>query len=208
MRHIGKPMNPHPGQELRKLRESKGISLEKAAADTRLRAGLLQELEESADVNILPDVYRKLSLRMYARYLGLDFEVTRRATQTREGVRIMPVGKFVRRMGRPLKSSRLDTAQRNRLLSVAKTASAAVVVVLAIGLWSLNAKLSRLNLDDRPSTGRHVAQAAPQAVPQSTDAPSQLQIHAVLPRENVVLEDPVTLTLAPGPQTQHAEAGF
>lgn len=192
-------MNPHPGQELKKLRESKGISLEKAAADTCLRAGLLKELEESADVNALPDVYRKLSLRMYARYLGLEFEVTRRATPTSEGVRIMPVGKFIRRMGRPPKSPRLEPAQRNRLLAVAKTTSAVIVVVLVAGLWSLNAKLSRLNLDDRPA-GAH-RHADREAAPVG-DQTSQLQIHAVLPTEHIVLEDSVTLTLEAGPQTQ------
>lgn len=198
-------MNPHPGQELKKLRESKGISLEKAAADTRLRAGLLQELEESADVNALPDVYRKLSLRMYARYLGLEFEVTRRATATREGVRIMPVGKFIRRMGRPPRSPRLEPGQRNRLLTVAKATSAAIVVVLVAGLWSLNAKLSRLNLDDRPAPARH---HAGREVAAAADQPSQLQIHAVLPVERIVLEDPVTLTLEPGPQTQPLGPGY
>ena len=192
-------MNPHPGQELKRLRESKGISLEKAAADTCLRAGLLGELEESADVNALPDVYRKLSLRMYARYLGLDVEVTRRATPTKEGMRIMPVGKFIRHMGRPPRSPRLEPGQRNRLLAVAKTTSAAIVVVLVVGLWSLNAKLSRLNLDDRTAAAnRH----AGREIASATDQPSQLQIHAVLPAERIVLEDSVTLTLEPGPQTQ------
>lgn len=198
-------MNPHPGQELKKLRESKGISLEKAAADTCLRAGLLRELEESADMNALPDVYRKLSLRMYARYLGLEFEVTRRATPTNGGVRIMPVGKFIRRMGRPPKSPRLEPGQRNRLLAVAKTTSAAIVVVLVVGLWSLNAKLSRLNLDDHPAPAHHHAD---RDIATATDQPSQLQIHAVLPAESIVLEDSVTLTLEPGPQTQPAAQGY
>jgi cytoskeletal protein RodZ len=136
------------GQELKALRESKGITLEQAAAATCLRAGFLRELEESSAVEDLPDVYRKLSLRMYARYLGLEVEITRRAVATDEGTRISPVGQFVRRMGRPPKPPRLDPAQRNRLLTVAKTASAAVVTVLAVGLWSLNAKLSRLNVDE------------------------------------------------------------
>lgn len=136
------------GQELKALRESKGITLEQAAAATCLRAGFLRELEESSAVEDLPDVYRKLSLRMYARYLGVEVEITRRAVATDEGTRISPVGQFVRRMGRPPKPPRLDPAQRNRLLTVAKTTSAAVVTVLAVGLWSLNAKLSRLNVDE------------------------------------------------------------
>ena len=141
-------MSEHLGHELKALRESQGITLEQAARETCLRAGFLRELEESATAEDLPDVYRKLSLRMYARYLGLEVETTRRAVRTPEGTRISPVGLFVRRMGRPPKPPRLDPAQRNRLLTVANTTSAAVVAVLAVGLWSLNAKLSRLNLDE------------------------------------------------------------
>ena len=142
-------MSEHPGRELKKLREAKGITLEQAARDTCLRAGLLQALEESSDEDLLPSVYQKLSLRMYARYLGLDFEVTRRATRTANGrTRIAPVGVFLRRMGRPAKLSRLDPAQRTRLLTVAKTTSAAGGTVLAVGLWSLNAKISRLHFDE------------------------------------------------------------
>jgi cytoskeleton protein RodZ len=141
-------MSEHLGHELKALRESQGITLEQAARETCLRAGFLRELEESATAEDLPDVYRKLSLRMYARYLGLEVENTRRAVRTAEGMRLAPVGLFVRRMGRPPAPPSLPPGQRNRLLTVAKTTSALVVVVLAVGLWSLSAQLSRLDIDE------------------------------------------------------------
>ena len=188
-------MSEHPGRELKKLRESKGITLEQAARDTCLRAGLLQALEESSDGDLLPSVYQKLSLRMYARYLGLDFEVTRRATRTPEGrVRIAPVGIFLRRMGRPVRPPKLDPSQRNRLLTVAKTTSAAIVTVLAVGLWSLNAKISRLHLDE-PAAAPSAASIAEEAPAEPAPLP---QTESPAPSKTI-LEETITLSLAPIP---------
>jgi len=140
------------GAELREIRESKGITLEAAAESTCLRPGFIKELEEIADYESIPEVYRKLSFRMYAGLLGVEMETTRRALPAdtrRSKSRIVPMTNFVRRMGRPPKPPVLDRSQRNRLLTIAKTTSAAVVVVLAVGLYSLNAKLARLNVDER-----------------------------------------------------------
>ncbi len=163
-------MSAPTGLELKKLRESKGITLDQAARDTCMRAAVLGALEEVGHGEDLPAVYDKLSLSMYARYLGVDMEMTRRATRTPEGVRIAPVGVRIRRMGRAAKAPRLDPAQRSRLLTIAKTTSTIVVVVLAVGLWSLNAKLDRLNLDDRPvhAAGETAAPAAPELPPLET----------------------------------------
>lgn len=141
------------GGELKELRESRGITLERAAADTCLRAGFLRELEEAADYGAIPEVYQKLSFLMYARYLGVETETTRRAApaKSQRTIRrcLVPMTNFIRRMDRPPKPPRLDRGQRNHLLVVAKTTSVLVVVVLAIGLYSLNAKLARINIDEK-----------------------------------------------------------
>lgn len=140
------------GAELRELRESKGITLEEAAEATCLRAGFISELEQVADYDAIPEVYRKLSFRMYARLLGVEMETTRVAASAgsrKSKARLVPITNFIRRMGRPPKPPLLDRQQRSRLLTIAKTTSAAVVVVLAIGLYSLNAKLARLNVDEK-----------------------------------------------------------
>lgn len=180
-------MNTAIGPELRALRESKGLTLEQAAAETCLRAGFLRELEECNTAADFPDVYRKLSLRMYARYLGLEVESPRRATSCHNhSPRISPIGLFVRRMGRPPKPPRLSPAQRNRLISVAKTTSSAVVTVLAIGLWSLNAKLSRLDIDETKPRVRAAVPAKPAPLPVMIEMP------------RCTLEEPVQLVLVPG----------
>jgi len=146
------PVETMTGKELREIREVQGITLEQAAEATCLRAGFLKELEEVSDFNSLTEVYQRLSFQMYARFLGVEMETTRRAqpeTSRKSKRLIVPMTNFIRRMGRPPKAPRLDRQQRNRLLTIAKTTSAAVVGVLAIGLYSLNAKLARLNVDEK-----------------------------------------------------------
>lgn len=186
------------GAQLKEIRESKGITLEQAASDTCMRAGFLRELEEMAEVSAADEVYQKLSFSMYARYLGVEMETTRRAVPSRTGkskLRLVPITNFIRRMGRAPKPPRLDRHQRNRLLAVAKGTSAAVVVVLAIGLYSLNAKLARLNVDEKSAEtiARHVA---PEPRPQLTLFSAQI---ADFP--HVILEENCALVLAPAIQT-------
>jgi len=62
------------GETLRTQREKKGITLEQAASDTRIREKFLKALEDS-DYQTLPGtVYTKGFLRNYAEYLELDTE--------------------------------------------------------------------------------------------------------------------------------------
>jgi cytoskeletal protein RodZ len=60
------------GEQLRAQRERKGITLEQAAGDTRIREKFLKALED-ADYRILPGpVYTRGFLRNYAEYLDLE----------------------------------------------------------------------------------------------------------------------------------------
>jgi cytoskeletal protein RodZ len=62
------------GDQLRTQREKKGITLDQAAADTRIREKFLKALEDG-DYQSLPGaVYTKGFLRNYAEYLDLDQE--------------------------------------------------------------------------------------------------------------------------------------
>ena len=65
---------PSLGDSLRQQREKRGITLDQAAADTRIREKFLKALEDG-DLQSLPGaVYTKGFLRNYAEYLGLDDE--------------------------------------------------------------------------------------------------------------------------------------
>jgi len=62
------------GESLKSTREAKGISLEQAEEDTKIRKKYLQALEEG-DYDVIPGrVYAKGFLRNYANYLGLNQE--------------------------------------------------------------------------------------------------------------------------------------
>jgi len=62
------------GQQLSSARESRGITLEQAEKDTRIRLKYLAAME-AGDFDVLPDdVIARGFLRNYARYLGLDPE--------------------------------------------------------------------------------------------------------------------------------------
>ncbi len=62
-------MDSVSGRDLRKLRETKGITLDEAAAATRLRTSIIAALEGGAACDLLAPVYQELSLRTYARFL-------------------------------------------------------------------------------------------------------------------------------------------
>lgn len=62
------------GELLRNMRESKGISLSQAAAETRILQRYLVALEEGDYLNLPGDVYARGFIRNYARFLGVSPE--------------------------------------------------------------------------------------------------------------------------------------
>lgn len=62
------------GSRLKSAREKKGISLDKAQSDTKIRLNVLKALEEDRADDILNQIYVKGFLRKYSQYLGLDSE--------------------------------------------------------------------------------------------------------------------------------------
>ncbi len=62
------------GTALRKVRASRGLSLEEAARDTRIRREFLEALEREEFERLLGDVHVRGCLRTYASYLRLEPE--------------------------------------------------------------------------------------------------------------------------------------
>lgn len=60
------------GEDLRRRREARGITLEEAQAATKIRGRYLKALEDGEPQAIPGEVYVKGFLRAYAEYLGLD----------------------------------------------------------------------------------------------------------------------------------------
>src|SRR6516162_11634811 len=62
------------GDRLRREREQRGISLDDVALATKIRAGLLQALEEEKFDRLPGGIFNKGFVRAYARHLGIDEE--------------------------------------------------------------------------------------------------------------------------------------
>lgn len=176
-------MNPHPGQELKKTREAKGISLEQAAKDTCLRADILRQLEENDSVDNMPEVYHKLSLRMYARYLEVPVSKSR-ALRRPGDVELSPIDGCVELAYSDTMRSAPETKKRGGV-GPGTVLAVTALIILTTGLWSLNAKLSRLNFEDRPD-GRETPVLDKTAAQKS-------------PAGRITLDDTLLLTLTPAP---------
>ena len=120
------------GSALQRAREVRGLSLDEAARDTRLRVDQLDALERG-DFDLLPgEVYVRASLRTYASYLGLDADKVSGAyaRTAAEAEPPLPPGKLgpVERM---IAASRIRDNQRF-LLVAALTILVALVAVGAL----------------------------------------------------------------------------
>lgn len=121
------------GSALQRAREVRGLSLDEAARDTRLRVDQLDALERE-DFDVLPgEVYVRASLRTYASYLGLDADKVSGAyaRTAADAEPPLPSGKLgpVERM---IAASRIRDNQRFLLVA----AITILLVLLALGVLS------------------------------------------------------------------------
>jgi cytoskeleton protein RodZ len=121
------------GSALRRAREVRGLSLDEAARDTRLRVDQLDALE-GEDFDLLAgEVYVRASLRTYASYLGLDADKVARAyASTAEEIEPMPPPARLGPVERMIAATRIRDNQRFLLVAAASI----LVILLAFGLLS------------------------------------------------------------------------
>ncbi|HAF48914.1 MAG TPA: hypothetical protein DCL08_06700 [Anaerolineaceae bacterium] len=67
-------MSQTPGQKLKQIRESLGISLEEIAQKTRIRMNYLEAIEVDDDESLPSRVHKRGFLRLYAAELGINLE--------------------------------------------------------------------------------------------------------------------------------------
>ncbi len=67
-------MSQTPGQKLKQIRESLGISLEEIAQKTRIRLNYLEAIETDDDDTLPSKVHKRGFLRLYAAELGINLE--------------------------------------------------------------------------------------------------------------------------------------
>jgi cytoskeletal protein RodZ len=121
------------GSALRRAREVRGLSLDEAARDTRLRVDQLDALERE-DYDVLPgEVYVRASLRTYASYLGIDPDkVVEVYARSAEEIEPEPPSGRLGRVERMIAASRIRDNQRFLLIAAASI----LLVLLAFGLLS------------------------------------------------------------------------
>ena len=121
------------GSALRRAREIRGITLDEAARDTKLRAEQLLALEAESFDELGDPVYARAMLRTYAQYLGLRPErvVSVYAKHADDVAPPEPPGKLGR-VERGLAASRIRDNQRFLLVA----AAVVLVGLIAVGLVS------------------------------------------------------------------------
>ena len=144
------------GEVLAAKRGERGLTIEQAAAATRIRAHYLSALESDELERLAAPVYAKGHLRTYARYLGLDPEplVEMMKTEAQDPRRLLSIG---------------NVAVRPRMVITAPVVAAAALVVLA-GAFSGYA-WRQIQSDQRPA-GTISAAPTAAATYQANSAPS------------------------------------
>ncbi|HET9672169.1 MAG TPA: RodZ domain-containing protein [Actinomycetota bacterium] len=121
------------GPALRRARELRGLTLDEAARDTKLRVEQLDALERE-EFGVLPgDVYVRASLRTYAAYLGLDAdELAGQYGRAVEAPEPAPPPGRLGRVERMIAASRIRDNQRFLLVA----SISILLILLAFGALS------------------------------------------------------------------------
>jgi cytoskeletal protein RodZ len=148
------------GEILAARRGERGLTIQQAAAATRIRAHYLSALESDELERLAAPVYAKGHLRTYARYLGLDPEplVEMLHTKAQDPHRLLSIGKL---------------AMRPRMVLTTPALAAAALVLLA-GAFSGYA-WRQIQTDQRTavtSPAAQLAAAAPSGTPRPSPTPA------------------------------------
>lgn len=136
------------GPALRKARIARGVSIEEAARDTRIRPEFLQALEQEEYDRLLGDVYVRGCLRSYATYLGLSPD---KAVELYTQHAVEPAPMPAVQPAKPTSDPAMGAPRRrdnHRLIGMI----AAVVLVLAAAFGLLSTRNSTPEPADLPSS--------------------------------------------------------
>ena len=144
------------GEVLAAKRGERGLTIEQAAAATRIRAHYLRALESDELERLAAPVYAKGHLRTYARYLGLDPEplVKMMKTEAQDPHRLLSIGSII---------------VRPRVVLTAPAIVAAGIVLLAGAFGGYAWR--QIQVDQRPTGSPPSVQLAG-VTPASTPAPT------------------------------------
>ncbi len=137
------------GETLREAREERGLSLDDAATETRIRATHLAALEREEYERLGGDVYVRGFIRSYARAVGIDPE----RLLAEHSISAVPGP--VDNPPTPLGRGSIETPPRRGLSFVA--AVAAVLAIVGLAIWGGGSD-DRVDMDDDPLAGTETEQ--------------------------------------------------
>jgi cytoskeletal protein RodZ len=183
------------GPALRRAREIRGITVDEAARDTKLRCEQLRALEDEDFLVLGDQVYTRAMLRTYAQYLGLTPDrVVGIYARHSDGIAPPPPPGKLGRVERGLAASRVRDSQRFLLVA----AAVVLVALIAVGLVSRGGAPQAAPITT-PSSEDALAASHPSATEGGVDvvitATAPVQVTYVIDR---VAQDPTTLR--PGEQ--------
>lgn len=179
-----RPASIGVGSALRRARQIRGITLDEAARDTKLRIEQLRALEEEHFDALGGDVYVRATLRTYGQYLGLssDKVVGAYAKHVDEPAPPPPPRK-AGRVERAMAATRIRDNQRFLLIA----AAVVLVALIAVGLVSRRAAPPAATMASQASL---TSSPPPRSVEVSVVALTGVEVSAVVDGE---AQDAVTL---------------
>jgi cytoskeleton protein RodZ len=165
------------GERLRRERESKGISLDEIARQTRIGVRLLKAIEEEAFDQLPGGIFNKSFIQQYSRCLGLDEKQAGRDYQR------MTVSARETPFPQPVSTSRsLSSAAPQAIIRLALGGAAIILIILVIW-WMLprpeiQADSQRTVTESPASSESEEAEVAPMSGPDSISVPSAPKLSA------------------------------
>jgi len=176
------------GSALRRAREIRGITLDEAARDTKLRTEQLHALESETFDELGDQVYARAMLRTYAQYLGLKPErvLSVYAEHAEDVEPPAPPGKLGR-VERGLAASRVRDNQRFLLVA----AAVVLIALIAVGLVSRGGAPEAATIATPTTTsGLAAVSSAPPGIDVTITATAPVEVTAVI---DGAAQEPTTL---------------
>ena len=167
------------GSALRRARELRGITVDEACRDTRLRPEQITALETESFEELGEQVYARAMLRTYAQYLGLDgAKVVRLYARVAAAPEKAPPPGKMGRIEAAMAAARIRDNQRFLLVA----ALVVLIALVAVGLVSRGgaAPAAAIATESPPGVGVPSAVASGRSVDVVLTAGAEVQVSAVI----------------------------
>lgn len=189
------------GEELRREREIRSISLKEIADSTKISKRFLEAIERNDHKTLPAPVFTRGFVREYARYLGLSVEemVNRYNFAAAGDDRIEKTAHLERLVAPPPPLAERPQVKRGippAYARIDRSVYVLIAIVIALGAvsyWAFKYKRSHLDVD-RPETTTAVAMPSPPPVTRPPAAPSVATATAVEPAGTTRLQLAIELT--------------